>query len=168
MKLRSLAGIFAATVALTTSCSSSRYKAEDLAVPVLQAIQDNDFDDLECMLPSDKVVNEVFASNTAALGGNFYNKYTRSYRRLNLATAIHNDLEMIHDISTQNNLNWNDAQWGSVTKEDVTDSAASYTRLTVPLKFGTNEYTLSIKTAQYNGIWYLLDDIYMTKTRKQS
>jgi hypothetical protein len=56
-----------------------------------------------------------------------------------------------------------------VTKEDVTDSAASYTRLTVPLKFGAgNEYTLSIKTAQYKGIWYLLDDIYMTKVRKES
>jgi hypothetical protein len=167
MKLRSLLGIAAVTALFTSSCNS-HYKSDDLAIPVLQAIQDNDFDDLKCMVPNDDIINEVFNGNTAALGGNFYNKYTSEYRKLSLETALHNDLEMIQDISKQNNLDWDNAGWGAVKSENITDSAASYTRVTIPLQFKDGgEYTLSYKTVQYNGIWYLLDDLYLERVRKE-
>lgn len=142
------------------SCGKSNYLAEDLMIPVIHAVQADDYEDLEDLMPGPDRVNEVFAGNTGNLGPNYYNKYTRSYRHLSMLTGLHTDFDLIRDISETNKLDWDDVKIGGVNKEDVSDSTTSYTRVTASLRFPKGgDYTLSYNTIQHNGIWYLLDDV---------
>jgi hypothetical protein len=166
MKIQTLLGIGLFGLLFTTSCSKSAYLAEDLTIPVIHAVQDNDYEDLECYQPSTSNINEVFAGNTWNLGPNYYNKYTRSYRQLSMETALYTDFHIIKEQTDMNGLNWDDVQLGGVSKEDISDSAVSYTKVTANLRFPKGgDYKLSYNTIQYNGIWYLLDDVSLRKAQ---
>ncbi len=159
MKIKSLLGIGLFGL-MFTSCGKSHFLATDLTIPVIHAIQDNDYEDLASMLPNTDNVNAIFAGNTGNLGPNYYNKYTSSYRVLSMKTGLYTDMELIQDISKSNGLNWDDVQIGGVEKEEVSDSTTSYTKVTANLLFPKGgEYTLSYNTIQHHGIWYLLDDV---------
>ncbi|RYD78015.1 MAG: hypothetical protein EOP53_11970 [Sphingobacteriales bacterium] len=166
MKIQTLLGIGILGLFLG-SCSKSAYLAEDLTLPVIHAIQDNDLDDLECLMPGEDRVNQVYSGNLGNLGPNYYNKYTKEYRHLSMKTGLFTDLALIQDISKSNDLNWDDVQLGGVTKEDVSDSAIGYTRVIANLRFPKGgDYKMSYNTIQYNGIWYLLDDISFRRADK--
>jgi hypothetical protein len=160
MKIKYFFGLFIITAVLS-SCGARVNNAEELAVPIIQAIQSDNVGKLDCMLPPYDQVNPVFASNKGTVGWVYYNKYTKDYREKALRARIRTNMDIIKTISTDNGLDWDNVKYTEPKKEDVTDSLSSYSIVTTHLQFPKGgEYELKYHAAQSNGKWYLLDDIY--------
>jgi hypothetical protein len=159
MKIKYFFGLFILTLVLS-SCGARFNNPEDLAVPIIQGIQNDNLTKLNCMLPPEDQVNTLFASNKGTVGWVYYNKYTKDYREKALRARIATNIDIIKTISKDNNLDWDNVKYSAPTKEDVNDSLSSYTIVTTHLQFPKGEYELKYHAAMANGKWYLLDDIY--------
>jgi hypothetical protein len=163
MKLKNILLIFASGLVLS-SCGSRYNNPEELAVPVVRAIQHDDAGDLQCMLPGIEDVNAIFEQNPELLGITFYNKYTKSYRLGELKAAMRIDLDVIDRMSKEQNLDWDKVGLGNVTKEDVTDAGKSYTKVTADLMFpDAGTYKLVYNVVNYNSKWFLLNEVSLQK-----
>jgi hypothetical protein len=160
MKINNIFGLFIIALVLS-SCGARVNNPEELTVPIIQAIQSDNVGKLDCMLPPYSEVNPVFASNKGTVGWVYYNKYTQDYREKALRARVRTNMDIIKTISADNQLDWETATYTAPTKEDINDSLSGYTIVTTHLKFSKGgEYELKYHTAQSNGKWYLLDDIY--------
>ena len=128
MKISSFAALFL-FIAFLSSCTSYRQKPEELTVPLIQAIQGNDYGKIRNMLTPQADVNELFAKNKAKLGFVYYNKYTKLYRYQTLIANSRVDFDRIQDYTKQYGLDWDQVQLGEVTKQDVKDSMSDYSLL---------------------------------------
>jgi hypothetical protein len=159
MKIRYLFFLFIVGAGLS-SCGSRVNNAEELTVPILQAIKSDNINRLEDMLPPEGEVNAVFAANKGEVGWVYYNKYTKDYREKHLHARVRTNLDIIKTISENDGLDWENVKYTLPTKKDVNDSMSGYSIVTTHLQFPNNkEYDLTYTAASSNGKWYLLDDI---------
>jgi len=158
MKISRLAPLFL-LIALFSSCTSYRNKAEELTLPIIQGIQGDNYDKIKCLLTPKENVNELFAKNKSKLGWIYYNKYTESYRYQTLIANSRVDFDRIQDYSKQYGLDWSQVQLGEVTKQDVSDSMSDYSLLEAKLSFPKGLYVLKFDAAHIAGNWYLLHNI---------
>ena len=162
MKIKHLIAILIIGVTLG-SCGARFNNPEELTVPILQAVKSNDVDRLMCLQPPLDAVNTIFAANKGTVGWTYYNKYTQSYRDMQLKGRIRTNMDIINTISAENNLDWDKVEYSNPQKDEVNDSLSSYTIVTTDLKFPTGgTYQLKYHAAIAKGRWYLLDDIYFT------
>ena len=154
--------LFVASLVLTGCSSGTRYKAEDLAIPILQAVEDGDWEDLVELLPEEDDIDKVFASNQGLLGNTYYNKYTTEYRWESLKANIVTDLDATHYISELNNLDWDRVQYdNNIVTEEIYEGGI-YTKCIVKLSFpeAGEGWQLEYNAVNVDGTWYLLDGIY--------
>src|SRR5262245_24832323 len=109
MKLTRIALISLASLAFA-SCGSRFNNAEELTIPVLQAVKANDVDRLTCLIPTEKEVNEAFASNPMQVGFVYFNKYSKSYNREYLEGHMRTSMDIIEGISKNEDLDWDGVQ----------------------------------------------------------
>jgi hypothetical protein len=160
MKIKFIFGLFILALGFS-SCGARMNNAEELTVPIIQSIQNDDECKLEKMLPPESEVNSVFASNKGTVGWVYYNKYTKDYREKHLKARIRTNLDIIKTISKDNDLDWDNVEYSKPEKQEVNDSLSGYTIVTTHLKFPKGKpYELKYTTAMSNGKWFLLDDIY--------
>jgi|GEM_PF-3439792 len=150
---------------LLSSCGGRYNSAEELTVPILQAIKADNPGKLVKMLPPDDKINSIYAVDKGTVGWVYYNKYTKDYREKHLRGRLYVNFDIIKTISDENKLDWDNVEYSTPQKEDVTDSLSSYTVVTTNLKFPSGgSYVLQYHAANENGKWYLLDDIYFATT----
>lgn len=142
-----------------------RSKPEELAIPLVQAIQDNDLKSVYCnLIPGKGEIDEIVTANAGILSNPYYNKYTTDYRIETLKAKLAADFEIVNSISAKNNLDWSKVLIGNITTEDITAEAASYTRVTINLKFPNGDYIVAYNAvkSQSRG-WFLANDVYFGK-----
>ncbi len=160
MKIRYFISLCFFAVVLS-SCGGRYNNAEELTVPILQAIKADDMGKLKHLLPPIDKVNPVFANNKGTVGWVYYNKYGKDYHKMQLIARLRTNMDIIKTISDENKLDWDNVEYTKPTKDDVTDSLSSYSIVTTNLKFPSGgEYELKFHCANDNGKWYLLDDLY--------
>ncbi len=150
-----------------SSCNFGyRYKAEDLALPILKALQHNNVDRAIDLLPLRKDINSLTYGNPALLGMQYYNKYSQTYNYKNLVAKMTSDFSTAQYLTKANNLEWKDVQVGSITPEEVNADGAGYTRVTVDLKFPGGNWIMAYNAikSQSNG-WFLANDVYLAKKK---
>jgi hypothetical protein len=166
MKLKSILGLSLLAIGLS-SCGSRFNSAEELAVPVIHAIQDDSYCKLEKLQPDMHDVNGAFDNNKGTVGFVYYNKYTKSYRQETLHAKIHTCLDIINTISKDNKLKWDDVTMTAPKVENAPDNESNYSIVSVNLHFPEGgDWTLSYHATQENSKWYLLDDVYFVKQSK--
>ena len=154
---------------LLSSCGGRYNNAEELTVPILQAIKSDNCEKLVKMLPPADKINSVFTANKGTVGWVYYNKYTKDYREMQLRARLRTNLDIIKTITADNKLDWDNVEYSAPTKDDVTDSLSSYSIISTHLKFPTGgTYDLKFHAANDNGKWYLLDDIYFSTAQEAS
>ena len=150
---------------LLSSCHFTYYnKPEDLAVPIVKALQDQDADDAFCLIPGRDDIEEVVNSNSGLFGATYYNKYSKDYRYEALKGKLTADFEIARSISEREKLDWSNVLIGGVNAEDVNDDAASYSRVKVNLRFYGGDYLMqynAVKTRNHG--WYLANDVNFSK-----
>lgn len=163
MKIRYILSLVT-LLAFVSSCNMNyRGKAEDIAIPLIQALQDNDEDDAECLLPPDKHINDIFANNKGLVADVYYNKYSRSYRKDNLIAKVTADFEIAEYLTNQQKLNWDKVAIGAVTTEDSQQENTNYSIVTANLRFPEGDYILRYNATQHKGQWYLMNGFYFGK-----
>jgi hypothetical protein len=151
-------------VLMLSSCGSRYNNPEELAIPVIRAIQDDDAGDLQGMLPGINDVNPIFEQNPKLLGITFFNKYKKSYRLGQLKAAMRIDMDIINTMSKEQNLDWDKVGVGSVKKEDISEEGKSYTKVTADLMFpDAGQYELTYNAINYDSKWHLLNEVYLMK-----
>lgn len=162
MKIRHLIAIIILGITFG-SCGARFNNPEELTVPILQAVKNNDVNRLMCLQPPLDAINPVFSANKGTVGWTYYNKYTQSYRDMQLKGRVRTNLDIINTITEENKLDWDKVEYSAPQKDEVNDSLSSYTIVTTDLKFpGGSVYQLKYHAAIAKGRWYLLDDIYFT------
>lgn len=168
MKIKYLLSIGFMAIVLS-SCGGRYNNAEELTVPILQAIKADNAEKLVKLLPPKDKINPVFAANKGTVGWCYYNKYTKDYREMQLRARLRTNLDIIKTISADNKLDWDNVEFSTPQKDDVTDSISSYSIISTHLKFPTGgTYDLKFHAANENGKWYLLDDIYFSTAQEAS
>lgn len=163
MKIKYILSLSLLLVCFSACNFNYRGKAEDIAIPLIQALQDNDEDDAECLLPPDKHINEVFANNKGVMADVYYNKYSQSYRKDNLLAKIAADFDIAEYLTNQNKLNWDKVALGAVNVEDSQQENTNYSIVTANLRFPEGDYILRYNATQHKGQWYLLNGFYFGK-----
>lgn len=139
-------------------------KVEDLAMPVVKAVSNDNYDALARLLPPEEHMAAVWQTAGGKLGRMFYNKYTDSYRRMTLLAAIRVDNDITQQVANKDGLDWTSVQVGDIDKEEITIDGGKYTMVTVWLKFPPNNtYHLKYSAGFAENQWYLLDDIWLGK-----
>ncbi len=152
---------------LLSSCGGRYNSAEELTVPILQAIKADNPGKLVKLLPPADKINPIFAADKGTVGWVYYNKYTKDYREKQLRGRLRTNMDIIKTISDENKLDWDNVEYSAPQKEDVTDSLSSYSIVTTHLKFPAGgTYDLKYHAANENGKWYLLDDIYFSTAQE--
>ena len=155
--------------AVLSSCGGRYNNAEELTVPVLQAIKADDMGKLEQLLPPKDKINNVFTANKGTVGWTYYNKYGKDYHEMHLLARLRTNMDIIKTISDANKLDWDNVEYTAPKKDDVTDSLSSYSIISTNLKFPSGgEYELKFHAANDNGKWYLLDDLYFGTKQQAS
>jgi hypothetical protein len=160
MKLKSTVLLFLLALGLS-SCGSRYNNPEELTVPIIQALQSDDFGKIECMLPNQKQINETFEGNRGTLGYVFYNKYTKSYRMETLLAHLRTSMDIIKTMSKENNLDWENVTYSEPKRADASGDDVNNTVVTTHLKFDKAVYDLSFRAINIDNRWCILDDIYL-------
>ncbi|MCX6350827.1 MAG: hypothetical protein NTX03_03085 [Bacteroidetes bacterium] len=148
---------------LLTSCTSYRTKAEEVAIPLIRALQDDDANDAKCLLPAKSELSSVFDANKGAVGYVYYNKYRQSYSYEVLASKVATDFDIISKITKEQKLDWSGVRYGIPKVEEVATDDANYSKVSVSLQFpGNKVYSLSYNAVRAGGNWCLFNDIYFT------
>jgi hypothetical protein len=155
-----LAGLF-----LTSCHFTYRNKPEELAIPIVRALQDNDAKNAFCLIPSKDVIDEVVNNNPSVMGNPYYNKYSTDYRLATLKGKLVSDFDIAHTVSSKAGLDWDKVLIGNVTTDEVNQEGGTYTKVTVNLRFPSGgDYIV-----QYNALksqsrgWFLGNDVYFGK-----
>ena len=164
MKSKFILALVFAGLFLSSCHFTYRGKPEEMAIPLVRAVQDNDVKAAFCLTPSRDLIDEVVNSNAGLLGNPYTNKYTTDYRVETLKAKLTADFDIANTISKKDGLEWNKVLIGTVNTEDVSLEDASYTRVTINLRFPSGDYILAYNAvkSQSRG-WFLANDVYFGK-----
>ena len=164
MKSRIFLAIVVAGLFLTSCHFTYRAKADEIAVPLIRALQDNEASEAFCLIPTKDVIDEVVTNNAGIMGNPYYNKYATDYRTETLKAKITADFDIANTITKKDGLDWSKVEIGNTNTEEMSVDGATFNRVTVNLRFGNTEYMLAYNAVKSESRgWFLGNDVYFGK-----
>ena len=168
MKVKVLLTLVICSILFSSCNFTYRKYPEDLALPIIKALQNDDKQAAYNLLLPKKELTDIINANPGLFGYTYYNKYQRSYGYKTLYAKIEAGFEASKFISKANSLDWGNVKIGTVQTEEVNQEDASYTKVTIPCKFGKDDYQVVYNAIKsLNSGWYLANDIYLAKKPQQ-
>ncbi|MDZ4839671.1 MAG: hypothetical protein SGJ04_06660 [Bacteroidota bacterium] len=146
-----------------TACGSRVNNAEELAIPIINAIRSENANALKSMLPSQKELASIYSANPEQLGYVYYNKYSSDYRKEYFEGKMTVSMDIIKTISKNEDLDWSAVEYSRPVKKDINDSGKSFTLVTIPLHFPKGDFDLTYNAVKENNRWFILEDVDIKK-----